>query len=159
MTKNRYPIAVDVECLLPEQKTSSYPPPYAAQMLKRKKTVLGDLFGLKNFGINQTRLLPGGVSALRHGHATQDEFIYILSGQPTLVTDAGETILKAGMCAGFRAGDGNAHHLLNRSDEDVLYLEIGDRSRGDRAHYPDDDLHAVLKEDGWHFLHKDGQPY
>jgi len=144
----------------PRTKPSIYPEPYASMMRGREKRPLGDLFGLTNFGVNLARMAPGGVSALRHAHATQDEFIYILEGCPTLVTNAGETRLSPGMCAGFKAGTGNAHQLVNRSDKDVLYLEVGDRSPGDSAFYPDDDIKAVLGADGkWIFEHKDGSPY
>jgi uncharacterized cupin superfamily protein len=110
--------------------------------------VLGDLFGLSNFGVNLTRLKPGAVSSLRHAHSKQDEFIYVLEGHPVLVTNAGETRLEPGMCAGFRAGTGDAHHLVNRSEEDVFYLEIGDRTAGDSAVYPDDDLRITRGADG-----------
>ena len=92
---------------------------------------MGDPFGLTIFGVNLTTLKPGAMSALRHAHTKQDEFIYILEGHPMLVTDEGETPLKPGMCAGFKAGTGNAHHLVNRGQQDVIYLEIGDRTPGD----------------------------
>jgi len=128
-------------------------------MAKREKRPLGDLFGLNNFGVNLTTLLPGGESALLHRHCRQDEFVYIVRGEPTLVTDAGEFELVPGMCAGFPA-NGIAHQLVNRTKSDVIYLEIGDRSEGDEASYPNDDLRAVLGNDGaWKFSHKDGQPY
>jgi uncharacterized cupin superfamily protein len=120
---------------------------------------LGDLFGLSNFGVNLTRLAPGAVSALRHAHSRQDELIYILEGRPVLHTDAGESPLAPGMCAGFRAGTGDAHRLHNPGDEPVLYLEIGDRSAGDSVTYPDDDLQARFVESQWRFGHKDGSPY
>jgi uncharacterized cupin superfamily protein len=141
-------------------KPTNYPEPFAARMKGREKRPLGDPFGLTNFGVNLTRLAPGSISALRHSHSKQDEFVYILEGQPTLVTDAGETLLAPGMCAGFKAGDGDAHHLVNRSASDVLYLEVGDRSAGDAGSYPDDDLKAVLGDEGqWRFTRKNGQPY
>lgn len=141
-------------------KPSNYPEPFAARMAGRVKRPLGDLFGLQNFGVNLTRLAPGAVSALRHAHSRQDEFIYVLEGRPGLVTDAGEELLGPGMCAGFRAGTGDAHHLVNRSAQHVVYLEIGDRSAGDQGTYPDDDLQAVLGPDGrWRFTRKDGTPY
>ena len=140
-------------------KSSNYPEPFFSRMAKRDKRPLGDLFGLANFGVNLTRLSPGGSSALRHAHARQDEFVYILEGRPTLVTDAGRTALKSGMCAGFKAGTGDAHHLVNETDEDVVYLEIGDRTRGDSVTYPDDDLAAGFVEGKWRMLHKDGTPY
>ncbi|MBX3652321.1 MAG: cupin domain-containing protein [Burkholderiales bacterium] len=144
----------------PKAKQSNYPEPFAARVAGRLKRPLGELFGLKNFGVNLTRLAPGAVSALRHAHSAQDEFIYILEGAPVLVSDAGETPLAPGMCAGFRAGSGDAHQLANRGNGEVLYLEIGDRSAGDRVVYPDDDLQAVLDASGqWVFLHKDGRPY
>lgn len=141
-------------------KPSNYPEPFASRMKGRKKRPLGDLFGLQNFGVNLTRLAPGAISALRHAHSRQDEFVYILEGHPTLVTDEGETVLSPGMCAGFKAGTGNGHHLLNRSASDVLYLEVGDRSPGDEGTYPDDDLKAVMGQDGrWGFTRKDGKAY
>jgi uncharacterized cupin superfamily protein len=108
--------------------------------------------------VNLTRLAPGAVSALHHAHTQADEFIYILEGTPVLVTDAGETQLVPGMCAGFKGGDLNAHHLMNRSESDVIYLEIGDRLPGD-AVYPHDDLSAGVVEGKWQFTHKDGRPY
>jgi uncharacterized cupin superfamily protein len=140
-------------------KSSNYPEPFFTRMLKRDKRPLGDLFGLTNFGVNLTRLAPGGSSALRHAHARQDEFVYILEGRPTLITDAGRTALKPGMCAGFKAGTGDAHHLVNESAEDVVYLEIGDRTPGETATYPDDDL-AMANIDGrLRFTRKDGTLY
>ena len=144
----------------PRKKTSSYPEPFASQVAGREKRSLGEMFGLTNFGVNLTRLAPGSCSALRHYHARQDEFLYILAGHPVLVTDEGETVLAPGMCAGFKAGAENGHHLVNRTNEEVLYLEIGDRTPGDSANYPDEDLQAVMGSDGkWQFLHKDGKPY
>lgn len=143
----------------PRAKPSVYPGPFASRMAGREKRVLGDLFGLTNFGVNLTRLAPGAVSALRHGHSRQDEFVYILRGHPVLHTDAGATPLAPGMCAGFKAGSGDAHCLSNPGDEVVEYLEIGDRSEGDSAHYPDDDLQALRVDGGWRFAHKDGRPY
>jgi uncharacterized cupin superfamily protein len=144
----------------PRAKASNYPEPFASRMKGREKRPLGELFGLTNFGVNLTRLAPGAVSSLRHAHTRQDEFVYILEGYPTLVTNAGETRLAPGMCAGFRAGTGDAHHLHNRTAGDVLYLEAGDRTPGDAATYPDDDLQAVVGTDGkWRFTRKDGTAY
>lgn len=141
------------------QKASVYPEVFARRMVGREKRPLGDLFGLRNFGVNLTKLAPGAMSALMHAHTKQDEFVFILSGHPTLVTDQGEVTLRPGMCAGFSAGSGLAHHLVNRSGEDVLYLEIGDRTPGDSAAYPADDLVAELHNGVWKFTHKDGTPY
>ena len=140
-------------------KPSNYPEPFASRMAGREKRALGDLFALQNFGVNLTRLKPGGASALRHAHSKQDEFIYVMQGAPVLVTDAGETQLSPGMCAGFRAGTGNGHQLLNRTADDVLFLEVGDRSAGDSIMYPDDDIRADLVDSVWKFTHKDGREY
>lgn len=154
------PVAVNARAVPPRIKPSVYPEPFASRMTGREKRQLGDFFGLASFGVNLTRLSPGAGSALRHAHGVQDEFIYILEGCPTLVTDQGETQLSAGMCAGFKGGTGNAHQLVNKSDSDVLYLEVGDRNPGDSVNYPDDDLKAVMGDDGkWRFLHKDDTPY
>lgn len=140
-------------------KPSNYPEPFASRMAGREKRPLGDLFGLTSFGVNLTRLAPGASSALRHAHSKQDEFVYILAGRPTLHTDEGLTPLAPGMCAGFRAGTGNGHSLVNETGEDVVYLEIGDRAAGDEGSYPDDDLKALLVDGQWKFVHKDGRPY
>src|SRR5690606_37647690 len=124
------------------------------------KHPLSDLFGLTHFGVNLTRLAPGSVSALNHAHSHQDEFIYVLAGRPTLIFGDRETQLEPGMCAGFKAGTGGGHHLENRGDEEVVYLEIGDRTPGDTVSYPRDDLQALMGEDGsWRFARKDGTPY
>ena len=116
--------------------------------------------GLGPSGGADVRLRPGAVSSLRHAHSHQDELVFILEGEPTLVTDAGETVLQPGMAAGFKAGLMDAHHLVNRTDRTVVYLEIGDRAARDRVHYPDDDIVAALGTDGgWRFVHKNGQRY
>ena len=141
-------------------KPSTYPEPFASRMLGREKRPLGDIFGLTNFGVNLTRLAPGACSALRHAHMKQDEFVYVLAGHPVLIADHGETQLAPGMCAGFKAGTGDGHQLVNRTNADVLYLEVGDRSAGDSVIYPDDDIAAEFGADGkWRFLHKDRSPY
>ena len=140
-------------------RPSNYPEPFASRMAGRTKRPLGDVFGLGNFGVNLTELKPGAISALRHAHSKHDEFVYILAGCPTLVTDAGDTPLGPGMCAGFKAGTGNAHHLVNATTESVVYLEVGDRSEGDEGTYPDDDLKAILRDGRWAFVHKDETPY
>jgi uncharacterized cupin superfamily protein len=160
MSQDEKPIAIAADAAPPRTKPSNYPEPFFSRMGARVKRPLGDLFGLSNFGVNLTKLLPGGESALRHAHTRQDEFIYILEGQPTLITDAGETVLRPGMCAGFMAGTGDGHHLVNRTDRDVIYLEVGDRTAGDAGNYPDDDIQAALDSSGkWVFSHKDGRPY
>jgi len=153
------PIAIAATSAPPRTKPSNYPEPFFSRMAKREKRPLGDLFGLKNFGVNLTTLLPGSESALLHRHSKQDEFIYIVEGHPTLVTDRGEVALSPGMCAGFAAA-GIAHQLINRTATNVVYLEIGDRTPGDEGSYPADDLKAALGPDGqWQFTHKDGRKY
>lgn len=159
MTETKPPLALVALDMPPRTKPSNYPEPFFSRMGKRDKRPLGDMFGLKNFGVNLTRLAPGGESALLHRHSKQDELIYILEGEPTLVTDRGEVQLKPGMVSGFPAG-GLAHQLVNRTEKDVLYLEIGDRTPGDEGSYPVDDIQALLGPDGkWIFTHKDGRPY
>ena len=154
------PVAVDAQAVAPRARPSNYPAPFAQRMAGRTKRVLGDLFGLGNFGVNLTTLAPGACSALRHAHSRQDEFVYVLQGRPTLYTDAGRTELGPGLCAGFKAGSGDAHHLVNESDREAVYLEVGDRTPNDSVVYPDDDLVAVgTATGGWVFTHKDGRPY
>ena len=153
-------IALNAADAAPRKTKSNYPEKFVARLGERVKRPLGDPFGLTIFGVNITTLPRGAMSALRHAHTRQDEFIYILEGTPTLITDSGETMLKPGMCAGFKAGSGDAHHLVNRSDSQVVYLEIGDRTPGDEVHYPDDDIVAVKTPDGTRkFTRKDGTPY
>jgi len=143
----------------PRAKLSSYPEPFASRMRRRERRALGDYFGLKNFGVNLTRLSAGGESALLHRHSRQDEFIYVLHGEVTLVRDDGEVVMRAGDCVGFPAA-GLAHQLVNRSDRDAVYLEVGDRGTGHEVIYPAEDLKAQFGADGkWVFRHKDGTPY
>lgn len=159
MSQKQNPIAVTAVEVPARSKPSAYPEPFASRMAGREKRQLGDVFGLTNFGVNLTRLAPNAVSALRHAHTRQDEFIYILQGRPTLHTDEGRTQLSPGMCAGFKAGTGNGHRLINETTEEVVYLEVGDRTPGDEGNYPDDDLKALLVDGKWKFVHKDGTPY
>lgn len=158
MTEN-YPVAIFASNAPLRAKPSVYPPILAARMKGREKRPLGDLFGLNNFGVNLTQLSSGATSALRHAHSKQDEFVYILQGNPTLHTNNGKQKLSPGMCVGFRAGTGNAHSLINETSEEVIYLEIGDRTGGDEVIYPDDDLSARFEDGAWVFSHKDGTPY
>jgi uncharacterized cupin superfamily protein len=139
-------------------RPSVYPPPFAERMAGRVKRPLGDLFGLASFGVNHVTLAPGAVSALHHRHSVQDEFVMVLTGEVVLVHDGGETVLRAGDCAGFPHG-GTAHHLENRSGAEATYLEAGDRAEGDTAEYPRDDLVAERADGRWVFSRKDGTPY
>jgi uncharacterized cupin superfamily protein len=153
-----YPAPRPARDIAPHARQTNYPEPFASLVRGREKRRLGDAFGLTNFGVNLTRLKPGAQSSVRHGHSRQDEFVYILEGRPTLVTNAGPTPLEPGVCAGFKAGSGDAHHLKNETGEDVWYLEIGDRSAGDAAHYPDDDLEVRVVDGAYLFSRKDGSP-
>ena len=153
------PIAMIAADAPPRTKPSNYPEPFASRMSGRTKRPLGDLFGLKNFGVNLTRLAPGAVSTLHHQHSRQDEFIYVIEGRPTLLVGEDEVELCPGMIAGFPAS-GPAHHLENQTDHDCVILELGDRSEGDQVQYPVDDIQAVLSSDGnWRFAHKTGETY
>jgi uncharacterized cupin superfamily protein len=144
----------------PRAVQTVYPGPHAASTAGRLKRPLGDPFGLTNFGVSHTRLAPGAMSALRHAHSRQDELVYVLEGSPTLVTGHGARELAPGMCIGFPAGDGNAHHLINRSTRDVVLIEIGDRTGGDEVDYPGDDLKIIPGPDGKRiFVRKDGSPF
>jgi uncharacterized cupin superfamily protein len=138
---------------------SNYPEQFKPRVAGRSKQRLGNALGLKNFGVNLTTITPGSASALRHWHTKQDEFVYIVSGELMLVTDAGEQLLTAGMCAGFLASKADGHHLVNRSVRDAVYLEVGDRTPGDAANYPDDDLIARAVDGGWQFVRKNGASY
>lgn len=159
MAEKNKPLAIDALEIPPRSTPSVYPEPFASRMKGREKRQLGDYFGLENFGVNLTRLAPGAISALRHSHTRQDELIYVLQGHPTLHTDEGKELLSPGMCAGFKAGTERASNLINETHEDVIYLEIGDRTPGDEGTYPDDDLKAMLVNGDWKFFHKDGTPY
>jgi uncharacterized cupin superfamily protein len=144
---------------VPQRAATVYPDPFKVRVAGRVKQALGNAAGLKNFGVNLVTLQPGSASALRHWHTKQDEFVYIITGEVSLITDDGLQILSAGMMAGFPAGEANGHHLINQSSVPAVYLEIGDRTLEDEATYPDDDLQAKAGPKGWIITHKDGMPY
>ena len=145
---------------VPESNFTTYPELLRAPNQNRYNRRLGNHAGLKNFGVNLTRIVPGGQSSYRHAHSRQDEFIYVLEGEVVMETDAGAQTLGPGMCAGFPAGTGDAHRFVNRSDADVLLLVVGDRSADDVITYPDVDLHGRLGADGkFVFTRKDGTAY
>ena len=144
---------------VPNSIGTGYPEPFRAVVAGRVRKKLGNAAGLTNFGVNLTTLEPGSASALRHWHKKQDEFVYVVDGELTLVTNADETVLTAGMCAGFPAGDANGHQLVNRTNQPAVYLEVGDRTPNDRVTYPDVDLLAKGTPDGWQFTHVDGTSY
>ena len=143
------------------QEGSSYPEPYKADCRGKRKVSLGDTGGLTQYGVNLVTLPPGGWSSQRHWHSHEDEFVWVVSGELVLVSEVGEMALSAGMAAAFRAGIADGHHLVNRSDTDATYLEVGSRrEEDDVCHYPDIDLHLVPDGTGrQRFVHKSGEPY
>jgi len=143
-----------------ESNATSYPVAFRGDNSKRWNRRLGDHVGLKNFGVNLTRIVPGGQSSARHAHTRQDEFIWVVSGEIVLETNEGAQTLRTGMCAGFPAGCGNAHRFVNRSNADATILVIGDRTPFDEIDYPDIDNHAKAGADG-KYVHtrKDGSPH
>jgi uncharacterized cupin superfamily protein len=141
--------------------TSGYPEPYRSRVLPREKRQLGKALGLKQFGVNLTTLPPGKESSMRHWHTREEEFVYVLEGEVVLRTDAGEQLLRAGCCAGFPAGSGDGHQLVNRSDRPAVYLEVGSRHEADAVFYPDADVdmhYDPAVHDG-RFTRKNGTPY
>ena len=144
---------------LPTDARTHYPPPLNQSVEGRSRKRLGNAVGLDQFGVNLTTLKPGAASALRHWHEQEDELVYVLQGEVVLVEDGGETVLKPGDAAGFKAHVANGHQLVNRTAQDVLYLEIGTRSRHECAHYPDVDLVMVRDAAGARYTHKSGEPY
>jgi uncharacterized cupin superfamily protein len=145
---------------LAETNATSYPAPFRPANSKRWNRRLGDHAGLKNFGVNLTRIEPGGQSSARHTHAKQDEFIWVVSGEVVLETNEGSQTLGPGACAGFAAGSGNAHRFVNRTDTDAFLLVVGDRTPLEEVSYPDIDLHLRIGADGKPvFTRKDGTPY
>ena len=137
---------------------SAYPAPFGDPLQGREKRALGDPLGLTQFGVNQVTLAPGAWSSQRHWHENEDEFVYVLEGEITLVTDAGETMLRPGMVAGFPAGKADGHHLINRTDRPALYLEVGTRCSTEVAHYSDIDLGARKENGKFMFTRKSGEP-
>jgi len=135
-----------------------YPPPYDVPCRERHRARLGDVAGLTQFGVNRLRLPPGTWSSQRHWHAAEDEFVYVLAGEVVLVTNQGEEVLRAGDCAGFKAGVADGHQLQNRSNADALVLEVGSRRPAEEAvDYPDIDL-QILKGESV-YRHRDGTEY
>jgi uncharacterized cupin superfamily protein len=143
---------------LPSRRGSGYPAPHDIPCRERVRRSLGDVFGLSQFGINLLELAPGAWSSQRHWHERQDELVYVLEGDATVVTDEGETTLSAGMVAGFRAGSGNGHHIVNRSNAVVRLLEVGTRTAEETAHYSDIDMMYREDADIEGYFTKDGRP-
>jgi uncharacterized cupin superfamily protein len=149
---------LDIEALPRDTKTN-YPPPFDRVVHGRERRRLGNAAGLDQFGVNLTTLRPGAASALRHWHEKEDEFVYIVEGELVLIEDGGETVLKAGDAAAFKANSGDGHHLVNRTTREALFLEIGTRAKHERVEYPDVDLLVVRDDHGMRYTHKNGDPY
>jgi uncharacterized cupin superfamily protein len=148
---------IDIDAA-PTRFGTGYPPPYDAPCLARKRWKLGDVAGLTQFGVNLMRLPPGAWTSQRHWHTAEDEFVWVVEGEVVLVTNEGEQVLVAGDCAGFPAGVANGHHIQNRSDQEVVLLEVGSRREDvDGCDYPDIDL--VLVNGETEYRHRDGTPY
>lgn len=149
---------IDIAAITPVVGTL-YPPPFDQPCRNRERKKLGDAAGLTQFGVNLLRLAPGVWSSQRHWHSNSDEFVYVLSGEVTLVSDEGREVLRTGEAAGFKAGDTNGHCLQNCSKADALVLEIGSRSSEDNGYYPDIDMMAPAEGNPAIYVHRDGTPY
>ena len=144
---------------IPEGNTCGYPAPFHEIAKGRFRKRLGDAGGLTQFGVNLCRIAPGSASSQRHWHEKEDEFVYVLSGEIVLIENDGETLLRAGDAATFKAGVANGHHLVNRSERDALILEIGSRDPNEHAFYSDLDMQLVEEDGEGRYLHMDGTPY
>ena len=144
---------------VPIDNRTGYPPPHDKVVEGRLRKRLGNAAGLDQFGVNLTTLKPGAATALRHWHEKEDELVYILEGEVVLIEDEGETVLKPGEAAGFKANVRNGHHLVNKSNRDAVLLEIGTRAKRERAEYSDIDMQVIRDDNGFRYLHKDGKPY
>ena len=144
---------------IPLNSATNYPPPFNKAVEGRARKRLGKAAGLLQFGVNICTLKPGAASSQRHWHENEDEFVYVLSGEVVLCEDGGETILKPGDAAGWKAGVANGHCLINRSDRDAVFIEVGSRATAERAHYSDIDMQVVRDATGFKYMHKNGEPY
>ncbi len=149
---------IDIDSLTSDS-TTGYPEPFRQIVLGRSRKRLGNAAGLTQFGVNLTTLKPGAASALRHWHTGEDEFVYMLSGEVVLCENGGEVVLRPGDAAGFKAGVPNGHCLVNRSDRDAVYLEVGTRAARESAEYPDVDMRVERDDKGGRYFHKSGEPY
>jgi uncharacterized cupin superfamily protein len=144
---------------IPVNRNIIYPPHLREPFAGRAKRRLGDAVGMKNFGVNLATLEPGAWSSHRHWHTRQDEMIYLIEGELTLVTDSGREVLKPGAVVGFPANAGEAHNLINTGTKTAVYLEVGDRLPGDDVYYADVDLEAKQNPPSYRFTKKDGSAY
>ena len=153
---NRNPVAVGD---IPAKSGCGYPVVFHSRVGVASWRELGDHFGLTQFGVSEETLAPGAQSSVRHWHSLSDELVLVTEGQLVLRTDDGEFVLEPGMCMGFKAGDRNAHHLVNRSASPAKFIVVGSRASGDTAFYPDDDLAIFHTGERRIWVHKDGRPY
>jgi uncharacterized cupin superfamily protein len=138
---------------------TGYPSPFNKAVEGRSRKRLGRAAGLTQFGVNICTLKPGAASSQRHWHENEDELVYMLAGEVVLCEDGGETVLKPGDAAGWKAGVPNGHCLVNRSNRDAVFIEIGTRAANERAHYSDIDMQVVRDHKSFRYLHKNGEPY
>ncbi len=144
---------------LPVESATNYPPPFNKAVEGRSRKRLGKAAGLTQFGFNICTLRPGAASSQRHWHENEDEFVYVLSGEVVLCEDDGETMLKPGDAVGWKAGIANGHCLVNRSDRNAVFIEVGTRAANERAHYSDIDMQVVRDHTTFRYLHRNGEPY
>ena len=149
---------IDIDKLKVDTYTG-YPEPFRQAVLGRERKRLGNAAGLSQYGVNLCRLKPGAASSQRHWHQNEDEFVYMLEGEVVLAEDGGETILRPGDAAGWKAGVPDGHRLINRSNRDAVFLEVGTRAPREVATYPDIDMRAERDDKGTRYVHKDGTPY
>ena len=152
------PPAVD-PAVLDVREGTNYPAALAGPCAARRKRALGDALGLSHFGVNLVELPPGTWSSLRHWHANEDEFVFVLEGEIALVTDAGEQVLRPGIAAGFPAGRADGHHLINRGPTTAVYLEVGDRAAAETVDYPDCDMRLVRRGRERTVTRRNGDPF
>jgi uncharacterized cupin superfamily protein len=144
---------------VPVESATNYPSPFNKAVEGRSRKRLGKAADLTQFGVNICTLKPGAASSQRHWHENEDEFVYVLSGEVVLCEDGGETVLKPGDAAGWKAGVANGHCLINRSEHDAVFIEVGTRAANERAHYSDIDMQVVRDHRTFRYLHRNGEPY
>ena len=144
---------------IPIDTATGYPPPYNKAVEGRSRKRLARAAGLSQFGVNLCTLEPGAASSQRHWHEHEDELVYVLEGEVVLCEDGGETVLKAGDVAAWKAGVANGHCLVNRSSRDAVFIEVGSRAPSERAHYSEIDMIAMRDAGGFSYTRKNGEPY
>jgi uncharacterized cupin superfamily protein len=144
---------------VPLDTSTNYPPPFDKAIEGRAHKRLARAAGLSQFGVNICTLKPGAASSQRHWHENEDELVYVLQGEVVLIEDEGETVLKPGDAAAWKASVANGHCLINRSDRDAVFLEVGTRATNERAHYSDIDMMVVRDDAGFRYTRKNGESY